>query len=195
MNPQSDNVNDYLEPCKYIDCDDPFIQEKASELAAMCDGKSELIETTYHFVKDQILHSYFTNDKKITLSASEVMREGTGICFSKANLLAALLRANNIPTGICYQRFNFLDGEEQRYCIHALNAVYIGGLIKWIRLDTRGGQLTINNEVALDKLIFNLSSYDNNEEIIFDQIYCNPAEIIMKTLEVNRYPFAENNKE
>lgn len=194
MNPQSDNIQDYLNPCKYIDSDDSFIQEKAADLAAVSSGKSELIENTYHFVQNQIIHSYFTADKKITLTASEALREGSGICFSKANLLAALLRANDIPTGICYQRFNFLDGGEQKYSIHALNAVYLGGIIKWIRLDTRSTQLTVNNEVALDKMMFNLSTRDETD-IDFDQIYCEPAPMIMEKLEANRYPFVESEEQ
>jgi len=39
----------------------------------------------------------------VTCSASEVLREGTGICFAKSHLLAALLRAVGIPAGLCYQ--------------------------------------------------------------------------------------------
>ena len=190
MNPQSDNVNDYLNSSEYIDHDDAMIRQKAEELAAMSVGKSELIENTYHFVRDEIGHSYFSQGKAVALKASEVLRDGAGVCFSKANLLAALLRANEIPTGICYKRYSYTDGEEKHFCIHALNAVYLGGLIKWIRLDVRGSNLSVNNEVALDKMILDINSRDEIE-VDFETIYCEPLPITMETLENNRTPFAE----
>lgn len=33
----------------------------------------------------------------MTISASDVLREGVGICWAKANLFAALLRVNGVP--------------------------------------------------------------------------------------------------
>ena len=67
-----------------------------------------------------------------------------GICWAKSNLFAALLRANNIPAGICYQRLTLGDTPDTGYCIHALNAVYIKSINKWIRLDARGNKNGIN---------------------------------------------------
>lgn len=39
----------------------------------------------------------------VTWRASDVLRRGTGLCFAKAHLLAALLRAVGVPCGLCYQ--------------------------------------------------------------------------------------------
>lgn len=36
------------------------------------------------------------------LAASDVLKHRTGYCYSKNHLLAALLRVNKIPTGLCY---------------------------------------------------------------------------------------------
>lgn len=45
-----------------------------------------------------------------------------------------------IPAGICYQRLTLGDTPESGYCIHALNAVYMKRLDRWIRLDARGNK-------------------------------------------------------
>lgn len=76
----------------------------------------------------------------MTKSATEVLEQSVGICWEKANLLAALLRARGIPAGICYQRLTLSDVPEDGFCIHALNAVYIKSLNRWIRLDARGNK-------------------------------------------------------
>ena len=76
-------------------------------------------------MRDEIKHSWDVQDKRVTKSASDVLEQGVGICWAKANLLAALLRACGIPAGICYQRLTLGDVPETGFCIHALNAVYI----------------------------------------------------------------------
>ena len=94
-----------------------------------------LIKAIYEFVRDDIKNSWDVQDKCVTKFATEVLEQGVGICWAKANLLAALLRACGIPAGICYQRLTLGDVPETGFCIHALNAVYIKSLNRWIRLD------------------------------------------------------------
>ena len=65
-----------------------------------------------------------------------MLKNETGICWTKSCLLAALLRANGIPSGICYQLLTRADDGSEGYMIHALNTVYLKD--KWIRLDARG---------------------------------------------------------
>ena len=67
------------------------------------------------------------------------------------NLLAALLRSQQIPTGFCYQRLMLFDTPEKGYCIHALNAVYFTSLNKWVRLDARGNKEGIDAQFSMDK--------------------------------------------
>lgn len=57
----------------------------------------DLIRNTYHYVRDMINHFWDVQDKRVTVSASDVLREGVGICWAKANLLAALLRQMEYP--------------------------------------------------------------------------------------------------
>ncbi len=73
----------------------------------------------------------------VTLKASDVLAHRTGFCFAKSHLLAALLRANGIPAGLCYQRILLADAGV--HCIHGLNAVYLPAH-GWYRIDARGNK-------------------------------------------------------
>ena len=80
-----------------------------------------------------------------------MLENKTGICWSKSCLLAALLRANQIPSGISYQLLTRADDASEGYMIHALNTVYIKNLDKWFRLDARGNKENINARFSLDE--------------------------------------------
>ncbi len=61
-----------------------------------------------------------SGDLRVTLARSDVLALGTGICYAKCHALAALLRAEDIPTALCYQRLT--DGEGG-HAVHGLVAV------------------------------------------------------------------------
>lgn len=140
-----DDISSYLAFSHYIDWNEPSVQRKAKELKDSTEGEIELAKAAYYFVRDEIKHSWDVQDKRVTATASDALREGVGICWAKSNLLAALLRANGIPAGICYQRLTLGSTPESGYCIHALNAIYLrsissrvwtvnGACIWWISL-------------------------------------------------------------
>ena len=89
--------------------------------------------------RDRFAHSYDIGAAQVSVSASDVIRHGHGICFAKAHLLAALLRANNIAAGLCYQKLAREDQGPSATCLHGLNAVRLDG--RWCRLDPRGNKL------------------------------------------------------
>ena len=64
-----------------------------------------------------------------------MLKNKTGICWTKSCFLTALVRANQIPSGISYQLLTGADDASEGYMIHALNTVYIKDLNKWIGLD------------------------------------------------------------
>ncbi|MCG8428798.1 MAG: transglutaminase family protein, partial [Chromatiales bacterium] len=78
----------------------------------------------------------------VTCKASEVLEHGTGYCYAKSHLLAALLRANSIPAGLCYQRLTIED-DEPPFCLHGLNAVFHEEY-GWYRIDARGNKPGVN---------------------------------------------------
>lgn len=178
-----EDINSYLAFSCYINGDDPSIQRKATELKNCSENEIELVKNTYHFVRDEIKHSWDAQDKRVTVTATDVLKEKVGICWAKANLLTALLRANNIPTGICYQRLTLGDTPDSGYCIHALNAVYIKTIDKWIRLDARGNKVGVNAEFSLDREQLAFPIRTEYDEIDYKTVYAEPLKMTMNVLE------------
>ncbi|WP_296808612.1 transglutaminase family protein [uncultured Methanobrevibacter sp.] len=98
-----------------------------------------------------IPHSWDIKTEVVSRTASDVLKNKTGICWTKSCLLAALLRANGILSGISYQLLTRADDDSEGYMIHALNTVYLKDFNKWIRLDARGNKENINAYFSLDE--------------------------------------------
>lgn len=178
-----DTIDEYLSVSKYINWKDHSILSKADEFKLNYTDEISLIKAIYEFVRDKIKHSWDVQDKRVTKSATEVLKQGAGICWAKSNLLAALLRACGIPTGICYQRLTLGDVPETGFCIHALNAVYIKSWDRWIRLDARGNKDGVDAQFDLkqEKLAFLVRS--DLGEVDYGIVYANPSEKLMQVLE------------
>ena len=174
----------YLENTYYVDYCTPLVRDLAKELKLQSADDVSLIQLTYEYVRDKIHHSWDVRDKRVTVTASDVLREGVGICWAKANLLAALLRANGIPTGFSYQRLTLGDTVDTGYCIHALNTVYIPSLDRWIRIDARGNKDGVNAQFSLDEeiLAFHICS---EGEIDYHDNHAEPDQGLMKVLETS----------
>ena len=174
----------YLENTYYVDYFTPSVRDLAKELKLQSADDVSLIQLTYEYVRDKIHHSWDVRDKRVTVTASDVLREGVGICWAKANLLAALLRANGIPAGFSYQRLTLGDTVDTGYCIHALNTVYISTLGRWIRLDARGNKDGVNAQFSLDEeiLAFHICS---EGEIDYHNNHAEPDQGLMKVLETS----------
>ena len=142
----------YLEETETIDYSHPIIQEKVKELRNNSPSRLNYIENAYKFVRDVIPHSWDIRSEVVSRKASEVLINKTGICWTKSCLLASLLRANGIPSGISYQHLTRADEDNSDgYIIHALNTVFIDELNKWIRLDARGNKENVHAEFSLDE--------------------------------------------
>jgi len=126
----------YLKTSAIIDFDHPDVAAKARDLAQGRTTDREIAERCFLFVRDEIQHSWDHKKNPVTLNASDVLRHKTGFCYAKSHLLAALLRANGIPAGLCYQRL--VSGEfGQPFFLHGLNAVWLRDF-GWYRVDARG---------------------------------------------------------
>ena len=79
---QKDDLNEYTRPSQWVDYETPEIQKKALELSQDMDGP-EMVENIYNFVRDEIDHSMDVGQDMVTFKASEVLKEGHGICFAK----------------------------------------------------------------------------------------------------------------
>ena len=145
-------MNDYFIETQSIDYNVENIQKKVSHLKELSCDDIDYIERCFMFVRDEIPHSWDIGAEIVSKKASEVLINKTGICWAKSCLLAALLRANEIPSGISYQLLTRADNDtSDGYIIHAFNTVYIEQLDKWIRLDARGNKENVNAQFSLDE--------------------------------------------
>ena len=144
----------YLDSSLYIDSQHPAIVAQAAKLADGCADEEEIAKRCFEFVRDEIKHSWDYRLNPVICKASEVLIHGTGYCYAKSHLLAALLRANGIPAGLCYQRLT-VNGVQPPYCLHGLNAVYLQQF-GWYRIDARGNKPGVVADFCppLEKLAF-----------------------------------------
>jgi transglutaminase-like putative cysteine protease len=172
--PESTNLLDYLEELDVVDFSHPFIQKKMKELFHEGQSEIEKAKITFEFVRDEISHSWDIQSTRVTCKASEVLYYKEGICYAKANLLAALLRSQGIPTGFCYQRLMLFDTPDKGYSLHALNGVFLQSLNRWIRLDARGNKPGVQAEFSIDKEILAFPVQEEFDEKDFPIIYTKP---------------------
>ena len=171
-------MENYLKETPSIDYVNPLIQDKVWELMSQSEDNLDYIKRSYIFVRDEVPHSWDIKTDVVSKTASEVLENKTGICWTKSCLLAALLRANRIPSGISYQLLTRADDESEGYMIHALNTVYLKGFNKWVRLDARGNKENINAYFSLDEehLTYTIRSelgeidYHNNHTDLDDRL-------------------------
>ncbi len=135
-------MEQYLRPTEIINWDHPEVRNLAARLAEGASGPLEIAKRCFEWVRDEIRHSHDYELNPTTCTASEVLQHRTGYCYAKSHLLAALLRANNIPAGLCYQRLS-RDGSGEPYSLHGLNAVYLPD-IGWYRVDPRGNRAGVD---------------------------------------------------
>jgi len=176
------NMQNYLLPSQYIDYDHPSVSEKAAELADGLSSELDLVKICFEFVRDDIKHSWDYRMNPVTCKASDVLIHGTGYCYAKSHLLAALLRANAIPAGFCYQRLT-VAADGPPYCLHGLNAVYLKQH-GWYRIDARGNKPGVAAEFCppTEKLAFPII---DDLERDFPEIWPEPLPLVVKALTQN----------
>lgn len=125
----------YLAASEWIDSGHPQVAAKALELRGTLADPIDIARACFLFVRDAIHHSVDHRMNPVTCRASDVLAHGTGYCFAKSHLLAALLRANGLPAGLCYQRLS-IDDIGPPFTLHGLNAVHLS--TGWHRIDPRG---------------------------------------------------------
>lgn len=164
----------YLRRTDILDWDHPSIQGVAYRLRSGSPDVVDVARRTFEWVRDEIEHSHDFRRNPVTCRASEVLAEGTGYCFAKSHLLAALLRANGIPAGLCYQRLA-LKGNGERFCLHGLNGVHLPEW-GWYRVDPRGNKPGIDAQFVPPKeqLAFaaNLSGEADPRDVLADPLLC-----------------------
>lgn len=171
-------MQQFLECSQYIDWEHPLIISKALELSAECSSDKDIAQNCFEFVRDEIKHSWDYKLNPITCKASDVLLFNTGYCYAKSHLLAALLRANGIPTALCYQRLTITT--QPPYCLHGLNAIYLKEY-GWYRVDARGNKTGVNAKFCppIEKLAFPIVRLEEED---LAELYSQPHPSVVDVL-------------
>src|SRR5687767_988066 len=114
------SMDAYLRSTEIIDWQHPDVVAQARMLSDATSDVLTVAKRCFEWVRDEVRHSRDYGLRPVTCTASEVLKERSGYCYAKSHLLAALLRANGISAGLCYQRLS-RDDNGAPYVLHGLN--------------------------------------------------------------------------
>jgi len=126
----ADDALPYRYPNQYVDYTAASAAvQKAAQLCAGLETDADRLKAIRKYVTAAILYDYVrasTVQSGYLPSVDDVLREGKGICFDYAALVACMLRTQGIPTKL---EIGYADK-----IYHAWNSVLIDG--QWLRVDT-----------------------------------------------------------
>ena len=174
------HMKEYLKVSEVIDWQHPEIMKRAKQIASEYKTLITIAKGCFEWVRDEIYHSVDYQMNPVTWRASDVLKHKTGYCYAKSHLLAALLRANKIPTGFCYQRLS-IDDKGAPYSLHGFNAIYLPK-IGWYRVDARGNKKGIDAQFhpPQERLAFKTQF---PLEADFQTILAEPLQIVIEALQ------------
>ncbi|MFZ4295076.1 transglutaminase domain-containing protein [Streptomyces cellulosae] len=165
------DLSAYMAANEAIDHHHPLVREVSARLAAGVHDSYEYARAAFEYVRDHVTHSQDADDPRVTWRASDVLEQGTGICYAKAHALAALLRAEDIPTALCYQRLGVL---------HGLVAVRFHGA--WHRQDPRGNKPGVDARFSLDGERLAFTPDPSKGETDHPVLYAAPHPAVLRAL-------------
>ncbi len=167
------SFDDYLQPNGLINSEDPEVKAMAKAARGTASTPYELGDALRRYVSDII------SDKNMDVgfaSASEVCRNRAGDCSEHAVLLAALGRANGLPSriacGLVY--VPVFGGDHNVFGFHMWTQFYIGG--QWVDFDAAQNESNCNpthialvvtslNEEGMAPLAMGLATVVGNLEL------------------------------
>ncbi len=176
-------MEEYLKSSEIINWQHPEIIARAKQIASGHESSTTIAKVCFEWVRDEICHSVDYQMNPVTCRASDVLKYKTGYCFAKSHLLAALLRANQIPAGFCYQRLS-IDDKGAPYSLHGFNAIYLSE-IGWYRVDARGNNENVKAQFSPpeERLAYKTQL---PEEADFQIILAEPLQIVVDALQSQR---------
>ncbi|MGW6572306.1 transglutaminase-like domain-containing protein [Streptomyces sp. NPDC054945] len=178
---QSPDIHAYLASSEAIDHWHPVVQEISDTLWSSSGDAYSYAEAAFEFVRDTIPHSGDSGDPRVAWRASDVLTTRNGICYAKAHALVALLRAQGIPGGLCYQRLADDDGTNP--VVHGLVALRLPGSTRWSRLDPRGNKPGVDARFDLDQERLAFPVRPELGEIDYPELHAAPHPAALKALQ------------
>jgi transglutaminase-like putative cysteine protease len=181
----------YLQSTPIINFNHPQVNALSKQLAGDFKHDIEIAKACFEYVLNDITHSGDNQSLTPTCSASEVLEYKTGWCYAKSHLLAALLRANNIPTAFCYQRLFCDEYKKETYCLHGLNAIYLKEF-GWIKVDARGNKEGINAKFNPPNEYLAFEPIEGEENLF--ELLSEPLDVVVSALSqdyetmINNFP-------
>ncbi|MGW8195560.1 MAG: transglutaminase-like domain-containing protein [Desulforhopalus sp.] len=163
-------MQQYLRPTYFLD----YLSENVADFAAdSCDPGSSPVEKAvalYYAVRDLIKYDpYDLQYSRATLKASSVLDKGSGFCVAKAVLLAAVGRAQGIPSRLGFADVvNHLSSQKLRakmntdlFTYHGYTEFFLDG--RWVKA-TPAFNLSLCTKFSVKPLEF-----DGREDSIFHE--------------------------
>lgn len=172
---ETPDLSAYLAADEAMDHHHPLVRETAAKLADGVDDSYAYARAAFAFVRDTIPHSQDSGDLRVTWRASDVLEQRTGICYAKAHALAALLRVEDIPTALCYQKLEV---------VHGLVAVRFNGA--WHRQDPRGNKPGVDARFSLDGELLAFVPDPASNELDYPVLYAAPHPVVLDALTAAR---------
>ncbi|MFJ5800699.1 transglutaminase-like domain-containing protein [Streptomyces decoyicus] len=167
------NISAYLAADEVIDHEHPRVRAAAAALSVDAADAYAYAKAAFEFVRDTIPHSQDAGDPRVTWRASDVLAQRTGICYAKAHALVALLRAEGIPAGLCYQKLEV---------IHGLVAVKLPGEERWARQDPRGNKPGVDAQFRLDREQLAFPARPEFNELDLPVLFAEPHPVVLQCL-------------
>lgn len=130
----------YLKPGKYIDSGNPEVIAYAQKHKGDSEDVIRQVVSLYYAIRDDFKYDPFNVDlNESGMTASAVLKRGSGYCVEKANLLAACARALGVPSriGLADVRNHIGAGNLSRFlrsdvfACHGFTELYLNG--KWVK--------------------------------------------------------------
>ncbi|MDT3399022.1 transglutaminase family protein [Streptomyces sp. B1866] len=167
------DLSAYLRDDDVVDHRHPVVRDTAARLRARTGDAYSYAEAAFEFVRDTIPHSADSGDERVSCRASVVLATRNGICFAKSHALVALLRAEGIPAGFCYQKLDTL---------HGLIALRLPGHGRWARQDPRGNKPGVDARFRLDREQLAWQVRPEFNEIDYPVVYTEPHPVVLTCL-------------
>ncbi|OAR27091.1 transglutaminase [Streptomyces sp. ERV7] len=170
----------YLASDEAIDHEHPVVRAHVAKLAPLAPDAYAYAKLAYEYVRDTIPHSQDVGDPRVTWRASDVLEQGTGICYAKSHACAALLRAEGIPAALCYQRLADDDGSNP--VVHGLVALKLPGEREWARQDVRGNKPGVDAQFSLGVERLAWAVRPEFSEVDYPVLYDVPHPVVLAAL-------------
>lgn len=168
----------YLHADDIVEAAHPAVLALAAELRSGHAAETDYARAAFEWVRDKVAHSFDAQDPRVTVTASEALRERVGLCYAKAHLLTALLRAEGIPAGLCYQRL--ADAATGGHALHGLVALHLDGA--WSRQDPRGNKPGVDAQFSLEQERLAWPVDPAAGEVDYPTVYVTPDATVVEAL-------------